>query len=211
MDRTPFSAILSVLLARVPGAYAAALVDLEGETVDYAGLGEPFDMRIAAAHMRIVLNDVAEAAALGEPRSVVVCGTRRSIVARSLPDGYALVLLLRRRAGFAASQRAFSACEHALAQEAGWAPPSGPACYPVEVEVDQDGRPHRLLQGAPETDVTLEVLGTVAGLPKRERGFRVRASDGRELTLVRETRKAWYADEAVPLPDRIAPSERVDR
>ena len=46
---TAFTAILASLVERVPGAHAAALVDAEGETVDYAGDGEPFFLRVAAA------------------------------------------------------------------------------------------------------------------------------------------------------------------
>jgi hypothetical protein len=40
------------------------------------------------------------------------------------------------------------------------------------------------------------VLGALVGLPDREHGFRVRMTDGRELTVVRETRTCWYAEEA---------------
>ena len=38
-DQVPstFTAILERLVAAIPGAHAAALVDYEGETVDYAG------------------------------------------------------------------------------------------------------------------------------------------------------------------------------
>ncbi len=37
------------------GALAAALVDGEGETVDYAGLLSPYDIKVLAAEWRIVL------------------------------------------------------------------------------------------------------------------------------------------------------------
>ncbi len=41
------------------------------------------------------------------------------------------------------------------------------------------------------------MIGAVMGLSVRERGFRVRTDEGAELTLVRETRHRWYADEPV--------------
>lgn len=192
MDATTFAKILSDLILRLPGAYACALVDLGGETVDYAGLADPFDVKVAAAHMRIVLNDLEEYGALGRPRWVVLRGARRSFVARRLPDGYGLVVLLRRRAGFTASARAFAACERALSAEAGWSHvDEGPPWFPVRVEVDRRGRPVRV--GTPPQKV--EVFGAVMGLPLRERGFRVRTAGGSELTVVREPGNSWYADE----------------
>jgi hypothetical protein len=192
MDETPFTPILDETLARVPGAYAAALVDREGETVDYAGLADPFDVKITAAHLRICLRQLEEYGALGRPRWIVIRGAQKSILGRALPDGYALVVLLRRRAGFAASRRAFAACARALAAEAGWRlVDDEPAWHPVAVESDRRGRPRRVAHRA------VEVLGAVVGLPARERGFRVRTAEGTELTLVRESRNCWYSDEPV--------------
>ncbi len=118
-DVTPFAAILRRLVARVPGAYAAALVDQEGETVDYTGLLGSFELRVAAAEVRLALDVIGRATA-GATSWMIVRGERGSIVCRMLPDGYAVVVLLRRRAGFAASRRAYAVCERELAEEAGW-------------------------------------------------------------------------------------------
>ena len=196
MDLTAFAKILSDLVMRVPGAYASALVDQGGETVDYAGAGDPFEMKVAAAHIRIILNDLEElgdAHPLGSPRSIVVRGARRSVIGRRLPEGYALVVLLHRRAGFATSERAFSTCERLLAKEAGWAAGKGRPWFPVRVEVDRRGRP--TVVGNPP--IPVEVFGAIVDLPRQERGFRVRlrGESGGELTLVREPGHAWYADE----------------
>jgi hypothetical protein len=205
MDATAFAKILYELIARLPGAYACALVDLGGETVDYAGVVDPFDVKVAAAHMRIVLNDFEEYGALGSPRWVILRAARRSFVARRLPEGYGLVVLLRRRAGFTASARAFEACERALTIEAGWGhvEPTKQAgrWFPIDVEIDRRGRPTRI--GLPW--IAVEVFGAVVGLPVRERGFRVRTAAGSELTVVREPGSTWYADEDLaaltPPPD----------
>lgn len=199
MDATPFAQILIDLIFRLPGAYACALVDLGGETVDYAGVVSPFDVKVAAAHMRIVLNDLEEYGGLGRPRWVVLRGQKRSFVARRLPDGYALVVMLRRRAGFAASSRAYATCERELAVEAGWGNLyDGPAWFPVVVEVDRRGRPTTvggIAGGASGPRVDVEVFGSVMGLPQNERGFRLRTVIGSELTVVREAGNTWYADE----------------
>lgn len=198
-DATPFTAILESLIERVPGAYAAALVDSFGETVDYAGRGEPFDLRVTAAHVQIVLSSVQRFGALGEPSWLVVRGARKSITASVLPDGYVLVIVLRPRAAFAISTRALNVCMRALAEEAGWGdidPREGGkrrSWFEVTVESDRRGRPTHV---GPRR-VAVEVLGAVMGLPIRERGFRVRTSEGSELTLVREPRRRWYADEPI--------------
>lgn len=198
-DATPFTAILEALIERVSGAFAAAIVDSQGETVDYAGRGEPFDLRVTAAHVQIILASLDRFGALGEPRWVVIRGARKSVAASVLPDGYVLVLLLRPRAAFTISTRALKVCTRALAEEAGWtdlAKRDGVkqrSWFEVPVETDRRGRP--LHVGAKRLSV--EILGAVMGLSVRERGFRVRTAEGSELTLVREPRKRWYADEPV--------------
>jgi len=204
MDATAFAKILTDLIGRLPGAFACALVDLGGETVDYAGIVDPFDVKVAAAHMRIVLNDLEEYGALGRPRSVVLRAARRTFIARRLPEGYALVVLLRRRAGFAASARAFAACERALSAEAEWKHvEEGTPWFPIDVAIDARGRPTRV--GSPP--VAVEVFGSVMGLPRTERGFRVRTQGGSEMTVIREVGNCWYADEdlaALAKPPRYA-------
>jgi predicted regulator of Ras-like GTPase activity (Roadblock/LC7/MglB family) len=194
MDESPFARILATLVSRVPGAYAAALVDREGETVDYTGHVEPFDVRVAAAHLRILLVQCEELAFWGTPTTLTVKGTKKSTLLRALPDGYALVVMMRKRAGFARSERAFNVCERALAREAEW-PISDVArsWVAAEVECDVRGRPVRVIDDSRVYPV--EVLGLVAGISHRERGFRVRTEDGNEITLVREPGWFWYADE----------------
>jgi hypothetical protein len=197
-DATAFTRILEELLDGVSGSYAAALVDSLGETVDYAGRGDPFDIRIAAAHLQLILRWLTTFGALGEPRWIVVKGAQKSLAATALPDGYALALLLRSRSAFNISTRAVAVCLRALADEAGWAVPvsrDGVArsWFPVTVDTDRRGRPIRVY--AKRGTITVEVLGALMGLAVRERGFRVRTSDGTELNLVREARRRWYADE----------------
>ena len=194
-DATPFTSILSTLLEAVPGAYAVALVDAEGETVDYTGRGAPFDLRIAAAHIQLVLQGIDRFNGLGAARWITVRGRRKSIAATVLPDGYALALLLRPRSAFAISTRALGVCLRALAVEAGWKElgDSGRSWFPVAVTTDRRGRPIRI--GEKEADV--EVLGALVGLSRRERGFRVRTENGSEFMLVREPGQRWYADEPV--------------
>lgn len=200
-EPTAFTTILEQLVERVAGAVAAALVDSLGETVDYAGRGDPFDLKIAAAHLQILLRSLGEVTGVGEPRWLVIRGALRSVAASALPDGYVLVVLLRPRAAFTISTRALKVCTRALAEEAGWtslelAQSDGVkqrSWFFTKVETDRRGRPTFV----GESRTSVEVIGAVMGLSVRERGFRVRTVQGSELTLVREPRQRWYADEPV--------------
>ncbi|HEY2516280.1 MAG TPA: roadblock/LC7 domain-containing protein [Polyangiaceae bacterium] len=197
-DASSFSEILSDLVARIPGALAAVLVDGDGEAVDYTGRLSPFDLKLAGAHWQIVVRQFAEAKSLGVARSLLVRGASRSFVAHVLPDHYVLIVVLSRRAGFTAgASRAFPACERALCQEAAWRlRPQLPLWVPFKVTVGRQGRPQRLRPASPRDarDHPLEVLGRLTGLAPREQGWRVRLEGGAELMLVREPGGHWYGD-----------------
>lgn len=189
-EPTPFTPILQALLEAIPGAYAATLVDGEGETVDYTGHGDPFDLRVAAAHLQLVLQGVDRFEGLGAARWVTVRGRRKGIAATVLPEGYALTLSLRSRSTFALSTRALRVCIRALALEAGWKlSPEERSWFAASVATDRRGRPVRVGE-----TTHVEVLGALVGLSRRERGFRVRTPEGAEFMLVREARGQWYAD-----------------
>ncbi len=205
-----FASILSDLIARVPGASSAALVDSDGETVDYAGSGDPFALRVAAAHWRIVLDASRTQPSLTTTRSLAVRAVRRSFVIQSLPDGYALVLLLSRGGGLAGSRRALAACAGMLAREAGWGRGSDASWCALEVVSDERNRPCRIRLGGIARPV--EVLGRLAsGLASRERGWRVRLDNGVEATLVREPGGFWYTDEPMAQDSAAPPKKSLTR
>jgi len=188
-----FTRILVDLVARMPGARAAALVDVEGETVDYAGCSPPYEVRLAAAHWRIVLQRAQEQPSLGGIRTLAVRTARRSFVLYVLPLGYAVVIVLSPGAGLASWRRALPACARKLAEEAGWPRSDWGSWYPVEVDCDARHRPAALRIGNVARGV--EILGSLAtGFATQERGWRVRC-DREELTLVREPGGFWYSDE----------------
>jgi hypothetical protein len=194
---SPFTPILEQLLARVPGARAAALVDFEGETVDYAGALDPFDLKVAAAHWQIVLSEVASSR-VGPIRQITVRARSRSYILRQLEPGYAVILVLHPRAAFAASDRALQEADARLCAEAGWTEPRRPTRWfgvDVETEASDRGRPARL-RGASGWQ-PVEVMGCMVGLRPREKGFRVRLPSGAEMLLVRERMGRWFADERV--------------
>jgi len=188
----------------MPGARAAALVDVEGETVDYAGCSAPFEVRLAAAHWRIVLQRIQEQPSLTETRTLAVRTARRSFVLYALPRSYALVIVLSPGAGLASWRRALPACARRLAEEAGWPQPDWGSWHPVVVECDERHRPASLYVGNVASRV--EILGSLAtGFAPQERGWRVRC--GREeVTLVREPGGFWYSDEPLRGAEARAPA-----
>jgi hypothetical protein len=197
-EQSAFSLILGEVIRRLPGAFAAVLVDSDGECVDYAIAAarppydvEPFDVKVAGAHWAIAIDAIPPMA----PGCTIICrGDKRSFLVRTLPDAYSLVVMLKRRAGFASFTRALDACERALAREAEWKLDAGRGVWvSVDVETDERRRPVWLSTGALSSSV--EVLGGLTKLGHRERGWRVRLPSGGELNLIREPGNHWYADE----------------
>jgi hypothetical protein len=202
-DQEPstFTTILERLLAATPGSQGAVLVDSEGETVDYAGQIEPFELKVAAAHWQIMFSEIRDAEArLGTIRQITVRARARSYLVRRVQESYAVVVVLHRRAGFAVSERALQEADALLSREAGWpVPPYASRWFGVEVQTGGRGRdqtrPLRLRVANHWQPV--EVVGAVVGLAPRERGFLVRLPSGVEMLLVRERLGRWYAGEHV--------------
>ncbi len=194
-ESSEFSAILQAFLVRVPGARAAVLVDSEGEAVDYAGHVDPFALRVAAAHFRLVLQDVHSQPSLRGATSFVVRAARRSFLVHAIAEGYALFVQFCRGGGLSGWYRALAVCVHHLSAEAGWKSVR-PMWFAVEISADERRRP--LVVKVGRTERKLEVLGALASSgPGRERAWRVRAETGVEAMLVREPGGVWYADEAL--------------
>ena len=189
-----FAGILGDLVRRVPGARAAALVDRDGETVDYAGGGAPYETRIAAAHWQIALEAVRGQGLFADVRSIVVRAPRASFLVHALPQRYVLLVRLGRGAGFRGWQRALPACARRIGWEAGWPPAPESTWFDVDVSCDAAGRPCALAcDGAREG---LEVIGRHrSDGAQPEQAWRVRLSSGAEVTLVCESKRFWYTDE----------------
>lgn len=193
-----FNEALAQLCRSLP-AVAAALVDAEGETVDYAGDLTPFEIRVAAAECRLVLEQAIRCRHLvgGSPHKLFIRARRASFCALPLPDGYAVVLRLA-HGSFSVSDRAFSTPVRHLCEEAGWpVPPAykGPRWLRVGVREGEAAHRPEALQYEGDWQ-PVEVLGRYQGpdLHARELGFRVRMQNGLETTLVRERLGRWFSD-----------------
>jgi hypothetical protein len=191
---TGFTAILEALLTCTT-AEGAALVDPFGETVDYAGHKDPFEIRVAAAHLQILVAATPCESALGPTRWIALRGRKHGIVGHRLPEGYVLIVLLGARATFRLSRRALDSTIRDLCAEAGWPLEEEhrtvhPVWSIVHLETDAKGRPYRIHK----TPGSLEVIGTLTELGSGERGYRVRTREGSERTLIREVSGIWYVD-----------------
>lgn len=179
------------------GAKCAALVDAEGETVDYGGQGDPFEIRILAAEWRLVLQYLKELKILGPSYEFVVRARHKSFLVEALPQGYAIVLELARRST-GVSDRALAQARKSLIAEAGFPEEEDPRGIWSHVEVEEEPglsrRPKRL--SARNEIQEVMVLGRIpAAELSREQSFRVRLSNGQECTLVREPLGRWYLEE----------------
>jgi hypothetical protein len=172
---------------------------------------------VTAAHWRIVLDETAAQPSMRLARLLIVRAARRSYLVAALPDGYALVVVLTRHAGFSGYERALSVCTLALGEEAGWtwhglARPV--AWFPLDVVSDPSHRPRAVRDG--ERLRKVEILGSVADRTAtatatvtrtrpRERVWRVRVDNGLEAMLVREPGGIWYCDEPIARTGRTGP------
>lgn len=184
------------------GIVGAALVDADGEAVDYAGRIAPFDIRVAAAEWRIILARLARCnhAVWRDTRQMLIRGESKSFGAVLLPEGYALVLQLLPRC-FRVSPRALSEAVREICENAGLGVPEHAAAQWTRVQVNEseDRRPRSVW--VKRKWLPVEVLGRWVGpeLSPNELGYRVRLHGGEELTLVREPLAQWFADPGAAL------------
>lgn len=199
-----FGAIL-LKLCDSTGAVGVALVDAEGETVDYAGTVDPYEMRVAAAEWRLVFSVLSASRVLhwGDTTELVVRAAHRSFVGVLLGEGYALVAELQLHC-FSISRRALAECARDICNEAGFELPRGMGVDAHWTRVDvrttraERRRPVAIWMGG--SWCALEILGRYARaeLGRGEIGYRARLGTGAEITLVRERLGRWYAED---LPD----------
>ncbi len=195
-----FSGIL-MALCDATGAFGAALVDREGETVDYAGYLEPYLLKVAAAEWRLVL-DVARDVPHPHYKAtngILVRGKNKSFGIVGLPEGYAIVVELPRRS-FGLSERAVAEAMRAIEFEASLGKrgevPASERWLRVEIRTVPSDRRRPEAVWLDGSWRPLVILGRHGGiLPSRhEIAFRARLPTGLEFTLVRERGGNWFAD-----------------
>lgn len=192
-----FTAALARLCSSLP-ARCAALVDGQGETVDYAGRLSPFEIRIAAAEWQIVLDRSRECRSVQFARvtKITVRSRHGSFCVVPLTEGYALIVQLATGA-FSASDRAWSEAIRIVCDEAGLPIPDVHKGRQWTLVLVREGRNRRPASLWHEDDWRrVEVIGRYHDreLGDRELGFHVRLENGLETTLVRERLGRWFSD-----------------
>jgi hypothetical protein len=200
---SPFSILLDELIAAHAFVRGAAIVDSEGESVDYAGELDPYEVRVAAATFQLLITELSECHRLGEVHQVVMLMGRAGYLLRILDPSYCLLVVLRKAGTFCVSERLLHELETRFLDEAGLPVAKRPTMTRVDVEMTSRGpraRPVRIRplprrESEPREWTELEVLGVLVGSNPGERAFRVRLSTGAELTLLRDASRLWFTEE----------------
>ena len=97
----PFKRLLTTLVEGPPGSSGAILIEWEGEAVAPLCQGDPFEMKVTAAHWGILLNrlkGLADRYATGQVRRGVITTDRQQVIVGALGDDYTLVMTMTREA-----------------------------------------------------------------------------------------------------------------
>lgn len=192
-----FTPLLRWLWSRSPDILGVVFVDQEGECVDYCASMAPFEAKVAGAHMRVVATHVSEALATlggGELHSVEIYGAERELIVRRLDECYLVAVVVSAGGVNHGLMDATERAVAALRDEAGVPPPPWePHAGPIEVElraaIGWPYAPAAFRQGGGRTPIVavlgrwFEPGGAVGG---ELVCFRVRSSDGTELTLAHD-------------------------
>jgi predicted regulator of Ras-like GTPase activity (Roadblock/LC7/MglB family) len=92
-----FTVILRRLYTVVPAMMAAVFVDTEGECIDYVAAIDPFEAKVSAAHMHMLMGSLRSArlqATAGDAHAFELVAGEREAWVRHVGDDYVLVVIL---------------------------------------------------------------------------------------------------------------------
>lgn len=192
-----FTPILRAVRAAVPSVLAAAFVDVEGECIDYVSSLDPYDAKVSAAHLLVLMDRLRVARArlgLSEAVAIEIAGAERELWGRRVSDEHVLAAVLA--PGFdrvqlrAALARAASEFREEVAIDApAWEPSADPLDVRVRASPNWSYAPDSFRQDGNRIAIA-DVLGRWTEMaPGRAEGlvcFRVRTEDGQEVTLVHD-------------------------
>lgn len=116
-QKSGFYPILETLVGEVQGARAAIFCDGEGESIDFCGDMDPYDIKVIGAYGAIILDRLA-----GRPDrapELVVISCRRLTICLRRVETYILTLVLRRRTFAAGMDEAIERAVRKFVMEAG--------------------------------------------------------------------------------------------
>ncbi len=97
MEPSAFAEILAHIDGVCPGFKAAVFYDREGETIDYHSYLEPYDTRLAAAHIGVIVSSAIrrfDLLALGKVEQIEIHADRLDSVTVVMGDGLFLSVIV---------------------------------------------------------------------------------------------------------------------
>lgn len=194
---TAFTPILRRAWGSIPTSLAVAFVDTEGECIDYVSSVEPYEAKVAAAHMLVLMDQLLASRrklALGEPMLLEVACEQRELWARRVSEEYMLVALLGTGFDRVQVRSVLAEASREFRDEVGlpaptWEPLHGVLEVFVRPAVGWDYAPAAYRENGVRVGIT-DVLGRwtePGGVGGDELVcFRVRTEEGQELTLVHD-------------------------
>ena len=205
VGQSAFTPILRRVLRLGPEVLGVAFVDAEGECIDYCSAMDPFDTKVAGAHMQMVMAEAQprlEALGWGAPRFLRLVGDARELLVARVGEEYALVVVVRAGAPERPVQEGVARAVRELCAEAGFAPPPTSAVDVAAATVSvRSARgwayaPASYVAAGERVDITA-VLGrwvdTVAEPGRELVCFRVRTHTGQEVTLAHDVGAAHWS------------------
>jgi hypothetical protein len=118
----PFQYLLMNLLVEVPEAVGAIFLDAEGEAVEWVSQRhrDPYDLKVEGAYHSIFKRQLEEATAATEAgalESYIFSGRDLVTLTQLLPDGYYVLLVVRRNGSPALASHHLRRVAQAIAQE----------------------------------------------------------------------------------------------
>jgi hypothetical protein len=116
-EKSDFFPILESLVGEVKGAEAAIFSDAEGESIEFFGNMDSYDIKIIGAYAAILMS-LLRTGHNASPHSLIISCSRRTLVLRSM-ETYILTLVLRRRTYTAGLEEAVERAAEQFIREAG--------------------------------------------------------------------------------------------
>jgi len=118
----PFQYLLTNLLVEVPEAVGAIFLDPEGEAVEWVSKHQrdPYELKVEGAYHSIFkrqLEEVTESSTSGSLRSYIFSGRNLVTLTQLLPDGYYVLLVVRRTSLPSLARHHLRRVARAIAQE----------------------------------------------------------------------------------------------
>lgn len=186
IEESAFTPILRALMQSDPSLRVAVFLDAEGECVDYVSLVDPFDAKVFAAQMLVVMMQLRGKSG-GEPRSMHVHTNQHDLLVRRIGDGYALFIAFDGPVISEALRESMDLAVRALREEGGIERPHWePALGSVHVELRESTAGWSYAPVAFWTEGERVAVSDVLGRWRTEHDglcFLIRTASGREMVL----------------------------